>query len=100
MTFLKPLNTLLLYTAHVANAISGRNAQRPVDAKRSTWIAGNTDRTIEGIARPDEVICQELTTGSQQAATLELMGKNAYCSIDSSIDAQHKYRITTNARPA
>ncbi len=59
---------------------------------------GHSSAKVEGIAPPNITICYQITTAAGQTADIAISGVNMVFSVEGVIDAQDKYRFTTEKK--
>ncbi len=59
---------------------------------------GDSSATFEGIAPPNITMCYQITTAAGQTADIAISGVNMVFSVEDVVDAQNKYRFTTEKK--
>ena len=92
---IKPLTISMLALALSMLAMTTVQAE---NCETIQFQRGHSSTTIEGVAPPDSTICYQITTAAGQTADIAISGVNMMFSVEGVIDAQDKYRFTTEKK--
>lgn len=59
---------------------------------------GHSSAVIEVVAPPESTLCYQITTAAGQTADIAISGINMMFTIEGIVDAQDKYRFTTEKK--